>query len=323
LSRFRAGKASQKFDEHYTDLQILFPYPKMIKNIPSTGFIIPILCVLIIISVSTSFALNQASKAPGDDSENNEKLDNSVLGNNVTASSEPKHRSKRFIHLNIFGTFDVGWLIIIPVILVLPNWSNIFNVFRKRRRRSISSNQGKTINQISYSLENPAAQIQLDKVISYFNLLEVFPIIFLQFISYLKHFQKFHCILLFTKIPEEDCQIRVVCELAADPHAFLPLSNIILKRIRNPSIPTFTYSSETYGDNVNCTDPATSPKSLYWHFNDAADIGQSFGATKCKENYSPACKYDTEKLLNMPVLNFWKTLTSHLKLKFSDDLATI
>ncbi|ODN03507.1 hypothetical protein Ocin01_03151 [Orchesella cincta] len=194
------------------------------------------------------------------------------------AKRSGKSRHKRYVYWNTEANVDVGFLIVIPITVVLPSMTNLFNKWR--RRRSVSD-----YDSANFTSEiNPMAQAELNRVQSYFELID---------------------------IPETACQLRAVCEFSADPNKYFPLSDIIISKVRSPSI---SLGDSQYG---NETFSSTTPSLLNIYTN-AAENGASYGEKECENIYSKTCKYSMDKLLNMPIMKFWNKIQSKLRLKFDD-----
>ncbi|CAL8095081.1 unnamed protein product [Orchesella dallaii] len=208
-----------------------------------------------------------------------------------SSSNSHLSREKRFIYLNVDSNMAMALLVSIPLTFVLPSMTNLFNSWR--RKRSIEDSSTNSLN----IQDNPVVKPDMDKVFSYFQLLD---------------------------IPEVPCQLRAICEFSADTEKFYPLSDVLLRRIRNPNLPALVYLE----DHGNDASPSNSTSwfnqnseqqtSLYELYNRAADDGQTDGYDKCEQQFSSTCQYPIEKLLNMPVIRFWNALQSILKLSFKD-----
>jgi len=79
-----------------------------------------------------------------------------------------KKRKKRFVYYNIDSLFDVGFLVVIPITVVVPGMSNLFNTWRRRR----SVDDGNNRFEDDYE-DHPNIQPQLDRISAYFDLLNV------------------------------------------------------------------------------------------------------------------------------------------------------
>lgn len=86
---------------------------------------------------------------------------------NGTAKNNGKSRQKRYVYLNTETNLDVGLFIVIPVTIVLPSMSNLFNVWR--RKRSLDNFNFNTTSDET----DPFVQSQLDRVSAYFELMNV------------------------------------------------------------------------------------------------------------------------------------------------------
>ncbi|ODM99909.1 hypothetical protein Ocin01_06777 [Orchesella cincta] len=207
------------------------------------------------------------------------------------SSSSHLSREKRFIYLNVDANMAMAMLVSIPLTFILPSMTNLFNSWR--RKRSIEDSSLQTMN----IQENSVVKPDMDKVFSYFQLLD---------------------------IPEVPCQLRAMCEFSADPEKFYPLSDVLLRKIRNPHLPALVYLEGQENDvsssnSSSWFNPNSKQRtSLYELYNRAADEGQVNGYDKCEEQFTPTCQYPMEKLLNMPVIRFWNALQSVLKLSFKD-----
>jgi hypothetical protein len=86
-----------------------------------------------------------------------------------------KSRGKRYIYLNVQSNLDVGFLCVIPISIVLPKMSNLFNSWRRRRRRRSVGNEEAEIwpDFTQEKNNNPMIQPALDKILWYFELLNV------------------------------------------------------------------------------------------------------------------------------------------------------
>jgi hypothetical protein len=80
----------------------------------------------------------------------------------------PKRRRKRFIYYNVDSNFDVGYLVVIPITVVVPGMSNLFNKWR--RRRSIGFEDSETNLEFE---DHPTLEPHLDRISTYFDLLNV------------------------------------------------------------------------------------------------------------------------------------------------------
>lgn len=98
-----------------------------------------------------------------------------------------------------------------------------------------------------------------------------------------------------------------MCELSSEPDEYVPFSHLVLGRIRNPEIPIETLETD-------------SKRSLFKLFHTAADYGEANGSMGCEKKYGQTCEIPAQKLLNMPVLRFWRALSSMLGLQFHDNV---
>ena len=81
-----------------------------------------------------------------------------------------KRRTKRFITYNVLAPIDIGLLLAIPITLILPSISNLFN---KRVKRSLPMELGSDIYE-----DEPIVQTHLDRISNYFELLQVKSLFF-------------------------------------------------------------------------------------------------------------------------------------------------
>lgn len=81
-----------------------------------------------------------------------------------------KSRSKRFIYFNVNSALDFGFLLTIPITIVLPPMSNLFNSWKysKRSARSLMEDEENVLEE-----DSPVIQPYLDRVNSYFELIKV------------------------------------------------------------------------------------------------------------------------------------------------------
>ncbi|CAG7786497.1 unnamed protein product [Allacma fusca] len=182
-----------------------------------------------------------------------------------------------------FITFNVLAPIDIGLLLAIPITlilPSMTNLFTKRVKKSIPADMDPEVYE-----DDPIVQNHLDRVSNYFDLLQ---------------------------IPEKACQQRAVCEFSASPEKYYPISEMVLQRIRNPELPVVSYEDDV---------PAVSrkPKSLFKVYNKAADHGMNYGENSCHQEFLKKCPYSIEKRLNMPVLRFWKALSTLLKFSIKDN----
>lgn len=81
-------------------------------------------------------------------------------------TSEGKNRAKRFVYLNSDTFMAVALLVGVPVSLILPSLSNIFNKWR--RRRSIDD-----IEEFQSFPQEDINNPELDRISTYFQLVDV------------------------------------------------------------------------------------------------------------------------------------------------------
>lgn len=82
----------------------------------------------------------------------------------------PSSRQKRYVYLNVQSNLDVGFLCVIPITIVLPQMSNLFNKWRRRRsKRSSPQSDDEPL----FEDDDPLVQKHLDKISAYFELLDV------------------------------------------------------------------------------------------------------------------------------------------------------
>lgn len=83
------------------------------------------------------------------------------------AKKTAKSRQKRYVYLNTESLVNVGFLIVIPITIVLPAMTNLFNIWR--RKRSVPSSFYS-----NYTIDNdPKRRTQTSKIASYFDLIHV------------------------------------------------------------------------------------------------------------------------------------------------------
>lgn len=86
---------------------------------------------------------------------------------NGTAKAGVKSRQKRYVYLNTETNLDVGYLIVIPITVVLPPMTNLFNTWR--RKRSLDNFAAN----ITSEEQSPVLQQQVDRITSYYDLINV------------------------------------------------------------------------------------------------------------------------------------------------------
>lgn len=86
---------------------------------------------------------------------------------NGTAKAGVKSRQKRYVYLNTETNLDVGYLIVIPITVVLPPMTNLFNTWR--RKRSLDNFAANTTSEE----QSPVLQQQVDRITSYYDLINV------------------------------------------------------------------------------------------------------------------------------------------------------
>lgn len=94
------------------------------------------------------------------------KLFEEELENGV-AKGPGKSRQKRYVFLNTESAVNVGFLVVIPVTVIIPSMTNLFNVWRRKRSIQQDSFYNITLEGDSY------LQSQADRVSAYFDMIHV------------------------------------------------------------------------------------------------------------------------------------------------------
>jgi len=94
-----------------------------------------------------------------------------------------------------------------------------------------------------------------------------------------------------------ECQERLICEMAASPAKFSPLSELVLKELKQKQGPL-----------------KPSQDSLFWRYLASSATGYAYGADACPLYYD-ACPIAAERQVNMAVLKVWQFLESKVGLK--------
>lgn len=84
----------------------------------------------------------------------------------IASIPETKSRAKRFIYMNTDTFVAVALLVGVPLSIVLPSLGNIFNKWRRRRSTGESD-------AYPFTEDDPAVQPKLDRISTYFNLVDV------------------------------------------------------------------------------------------------------------------------------------------------------
>ncbi|XP_045138681.1 LOW QUALITY PROTEIN: uncharacterized protein LOC123520478 [Portunus trituberculatus] len=104
----------------------------------------------------------------------------------------------------------------------------------------------------------------------------------------------------YLKVVDAPCQERLLCELASDPPAFFPASDIFLKELR-----------PQHGD-VEEDD-----HSRFWRYVRAARGGAEGDPAGCRARH-PACPVAIGEVLSMTALRFWQLLAQIVDISFTD-----
>ncbi|KAF2359794.1 hypothetical protein FHG87_009454 [Trinorchestia longiramus] len=185
----------------------------------------------------------------------------------TAATDQSHHRSKRYFFINPDAPITLGFLLNMPISLALPTLVDTtpraFGHYEATERLP-----GYEYPEDLYV--EPAYEQEVGRLQVYF--------------SYLK-------------IPTVACQERVVCEVAAQPDVFSPLSTLVLKELR-----------QTHGP------VKPSSNSLLWRYMAASATGYAYNQDSCVQYYDQ-CELGARQLINMPVLKVWQYISSKLNLK--------
>lgn len=132
-----------------------------LKN-PST-FYLPILSLFLV--VAESQLIPDPTKHEVSYEEEYDAFERDAI---TSIPSQVKSRSKRFIYMNYDTYVAVALLVGVPVSLVLPSLGNLFSKWRRKRRSALENEHD-----IFYSQDHPTLQPELDRISTYFDLVDV------------------------------------------------------------------------------------------------------------------------------------------------------
>ncbi|XP_018013928.1 uncharacterized protein LOC108670949 [Hyalella azteca] len=177
------------------------------------------------------------------------------------------HRSKRYFFINPDSPITLGFLLNMPISLALP---------------TLVDTTPRSLDEYDSEERLPGFEYPEDL---YFE-----P-------SYEQELGRLQVYFTYLKVPMVVCQERLVCEVAAEPDAFSPLSTLLLKELR-----------QTHGP------VKPSHESLLWRFMAASATGYAYGAEACVEYYGE-CEMPARHFINMPVLKVWQYISNMLNVK--------
>ncbi|XP_018013931.1 uncharacterized protein LOC108670952 [Hyalella azteca] len=182
------------------------------------------------------------------------------------AENHTDHRSKRYIYINKDSPVTLGFLLNVAIAVALPN-------FIDTTPRSLDYDTEERMPGFEYPEDlsfEPAYEQELGRLLGFF--------------AYLK-------------LPMVECQERIVCEMAAEPETYSPLSVLVLKELR-----------QTHG----LVKP--SHESLMWRYVAATARGHVYGTETCVKHYGK-CEMSARQRLNMVVLKLYQYYAAMLKIK--------
>ncbi|XP_018013923.1 uncharacterized protein LOC108670944 [Hyalella azteca] len=181
--------------------------------------------------------------------------------------NQSHHRSKRYHYINPDSPVTLGFLLKTPISFAFP-------ALIDPTPRSLGDHETEDrLPGYEYPEDlflEPAYEQELGRLQVYFNYLKVSRVV---------------------------CQERVVCEVAADPETFTPISTLVLRELRLTHGPV-----------------KPSRESLLWRFMAASATGYAYGAEACVEQYGE-CEMPARQHFNMVALALWNFVCAMLNLK--------
>jgi len=183
----------------------------------------------------------------------------------TTATDTDHHRSKRYFFINPDAPITLGFLLNMPISLALPT---LVDTSGRSLQDTEASERalGKEFPEDLYW--EPSYEEELSRLQVYFSYLQVASV---------------------------ECQEQLVCEIAASPSTYSPLSELVLKELRQSHGPV-----------------KASQDSLLWRYMAASATGYAYHS--CGEYY-PSCGHPAAQSFNMAVLKVWQFLATKLDLK--------
>jgi len=183
-----------------------------------------------------------------------------------SSSNSEHHRSKRYFFINPDAPITLGFLLNMPISLALPTLVDTSGARSLQDNEASDRALGKEFPEDLYW--EPSYEEELSRLQVYFRYLQVASV---------------------------ECQEQLVCEIAASPSTYSPLSELVLKELR-----------QTHGP------VKPSQESLLWRYMAASATGYAYH--QCLDYYA-ACARPATSSFNMAVLKVWQFLASKLDLK--------
>lgn len=188
----------------------------------------------------------------------------SILLSLVLSVCYANDREKRYIFVNPDAPITLGFILNMPISLALPTIAN------KGRSLDLMNKFDKESEFPEDFYIDPNYEEELGRLQVYFSHLE---------------------------IPTLGCQERLLCEVSAEPDKYSPMSDMVLKELR-----------QRRGELKE------SSASLMWRYLVASREGFLVSSDKCQETYKN-CPVTTSSMLNIPVLRVWQFISSRLNLQ--------
>lgn len=135
----------------------------------------------------------------------------------------------------------------------------------------------------------------------------------------------------YLRVHDDDCRLRAICQLAAHPAAFTPLSHLVLaplkksesvKRPRtyHPAVFRFFryyWAAERGAAAARKEGDESAGRTEKWTGKRGKGVKGPAGSA-CRLAY-PKCPADLEDIVNMRVLRFWQQVANYVSIKLSDE----
>nr|XP_027224668.1 uncharacterized protein LOC113816881 [Penaeus vannamei] len=176
----------------------------------------------------------------------------------------------RYIYINAEAPITIAALLNVPISLALPS----LNLLRGRSFSSSWRAEEELQDDLEQLFDDPHYLVEANKLRAYF--------------SYLK-------------LENEKCRQKFLCELATDPEAFFPASDIFLKELQPSHGPV-----------------KEDAKNRFWLYQEASRAGLMGGRGECVRLF-PACRTPITDIINTSVLKVWQFIGRKLNISFTDN----
>ncbi|XP_068227447.1 uncharacterized protein [Palaemon carinicauda] len=215
--------------------------------------------------------------------------DEELTSNDYPEYGENGEEEGRYIYINSDASFTLGALLNMPLALALPSLK-----FRRYLPYIPTDSMDSTSSYVRSFKEalHPEEAEQAEEGRSNLYLYDD-P-------HYSSQTNKLRAYFAYMQIEEEECRMKILCQLASDPENYYPMSDIFLRQLLPHHGPV-----------------KEDPNNRFWRYQSASKMGILSTPGDCRKLFRN-CALELKEVVNINVLRLWQAISKVINIKFCD-----